>query len=542
MSKPARALSGEAEAIADIASTRSTRLGRLLLLIVFCAFTAVVAGLNLRALGSSWLGLASAWLRGSNLSAGASWWDRLQDGNGKVLQSMRAIDEAYDEKSPLAALVQPRVQAGLLRLGEGTDEVVIGREGWLFHRSGIAMMSGRPKPGVMREGLEAIGAFAQYLRSRGVSLVLMPVPPKIAVHPRQFDADLPATLPAPQHWLDWKRQVEASGAEVLDLWPLLTEAAAKGAPLYLKTDTHWNPQAMEMVAEKLASFLIDKKWLGPSREEAAKTSVQSVSAVGDLARMLRLSAQANPYPPETVSIRQVHGATGLSWQPSEQGELLLMGDSFCNIYSQKSLGWGTGGGFAEQLSRLLGRPIGILLRNGDGAHATRAILARQLQTGQDRLKGRRVVVWEFDATQIMQGNWKPLDYRLGKAPASSFLEVAAGPAQSLTGTVVSVSAVPVPGSVAYRDYLATLHLRDLRRTDGQALTATELLAYGMAMRENKWTALADLRPGDEVRVQVRAWSQVEAEYGPLSRGEPEGDLFLQPINWLDSVEAGSPTE
>jgi hypothetical protein len=92
----------------------------------------------------------------------------------------------------------------------------------------------------------------------------------------------------------------------------------------------------------------------------------------------------------------------------------------------------------------------------------------------------------------------------------------------------------VPGTVAYKDYVATLHLREVRSADGRAGVGTELLAYGLAMKDNRWTPLAEVRPGEVLEVNLKAWGDVEAEFGPFNRADPEGDLLLQPINWLDS--------
>ncbi len=542
MSTIAKASSGEAEAMAEISATQTTQGGRLLLLSVFIGFITVIGAINLVTLRGEWSRLSSATFKSSGGTADRSLWNRVHDWNDGVLLALRGVEKAYDEKSPYCMAVQPVVQGMLSSIGEGSDEVVIGKNGWLFHRNAIRFMTRTANKHRHAPPITAITAFADYLKSRDIHLVLLPVPPKLAIYPEKFGHRLLDTPVAPPVWAEWKAQVEATGAKVFDLMPVLAEAKARTttpAPLYLKTDTHWTPEAAELVAAQLGRFLAAEGLLPPAADPAAPAADQAVTAVGDLRRMLRLAESSTMFPPETVTIREVRTATGLRWQNSEESDVLLMGDSFCNIFSQKSLGWGTGAGFAEHLGRALGRPVSTILRNGDGAFATRAMLSRSLQTGHDRLKICKVVIWEFDATQITEGEWKPLEYKVAPAPESQFLEVPAGGSETLIGTIVSVSPAPVPGSVAYKDYLATLHLRDVRAIDGHALSGTELLAYGIAMKDNRWTSLAEVRPGEVIEITLKAWGDVEAEYGPLSRAEPEGDLFLQPVNWLDTLTVRS---
>lgn len=542
MSTRAKTLSGEAEAMAEIATTVVTPGGRLVLLSVFLGAITVIGILNLLSLGGPWSQLAGA-VAGHGGAADRTLWRRLNDWNDGVLLSLRGVEKGYDEKSPFCMNVQPVVQGMLSRIGEGSDEVVLGEDGWLFHRNAVRFMTRSANKHRQSPPLAAITSFAEALKSRGIQLVLMPVPPKLAIYPEKFGQGLPAKPVLPPVWSEWKAAVEAAGVRVFDLMPVLAEARSTAKlPLFLKTDTHWTPEAVEIVSAQLGRFLTAEGLLPPADGTASSAADQTVTAIGDLRRMLRLAETSPLFPQETVTIREVRTATGMRWQNSDESELLLMGDSFCNIFSQKSLGWGTGAGFAEHLGRAIGRPVSAILRNGDGAFATRAILSRSLQTGHDRLKGAKVVVWEFDATQLTEGEWKPLGYSLSPAPASQFVEVAAKASERLIGTVVSVSPAPVPGTVAYKDYVATLHLREVRSADGRAGVGTELLAYGLAMKDNRWTPLAEVRPGEVLEVQLKAWGDVEAEFGPFNRADPEGDLLLQPINWLDSFTVRSTSE
>ena len=86
--------------------------------------------------------------------------------------------------------------------------------------------------------------------------------------------------------------------------------------------------------------------------------------------------------------------------------MLLLGDSFTNIYSLASMGWCDSAGLADQLSYSLGRPLDRIVQNDDGAFATRALLQR---AGPERLAGKRVVVWQFAARELVSGDWKVIE-------------------------------------------------------------------------------------------------------------------------------------
>ena len=127
---------------------------------------------------------------------------------------------------------------------------------------------------------------------------------------------------------------------------------------------------------------------------------------GDVARMLDLPPGHPLFPPESVWLRRVLQPDGSPWRSSRDADVLLLGDSFSNIYSLESMGWGTSAGFAEQLSYTLRRPIDRLVQNDEGAFATREMLQRD----PGRLNGKRVVVYQFAARELAFGDWKVIPF------------------------------------------------------------------------------------------------------------------------------------
>ena len=179
---------------------------------------------------------------------------------------------------------------------------------------------------------------------------------------------------------------------------------------------------MELVAEELAAFLRrgDTPVASEQTGDKSVASPKEITAAGDVARMLKLPEHPQVYQPESVTIHQVTAGNGL-WRPSREADVLLLGDSFTNIFSLEALGWGESAGFAEQLSAALGgRPLDCILRNSDGAFATREMLANELARGRDRLAGKKLVLWEFAARELAFGDWKLLNLKLGQPTAARF--------------------------------------------------------------------------------------------------------------------------
>jgi alginate O-acetyltransferase complex protein AlgJ len=112
------------------------------------------------------------------------------------------------------------------------------------------------------------------------------------------------------------------------------------------------------------------------------------------------------YAPEQVALRFVVDPAGDPWRASRDADVLVLGDSFTNIYSLPSMGWGEAAGLVEQLSYILQRPLDRIVQNDDGAFATRAILQREIAAGVDRLAGKRLVIWQFAARELAFGDWR----------------------------------------------------------------------------------------------------------------------------------------
>ncbi len=234
--------------------------------------------------------------------------------------------------------------------------------------------------------------------------------------------------------------------------------------------------------------------------------------------MLKLDDPTDFFELETVLLNQQNV------QVSRNARILLLGDSFTNIYSLGAMNWGIRSGMAEQLMALLNEPIDVIARNDAGAYATRQLLASEMKRGRDRLADKEVVIYEFAIRELADGDWKIIDMALGEAPEISFLT----PEEPtvVTATVLAVSYVPRPNSAPYKDHVMSVYLGDINDGDGQALV------YMASMCDNKWTRAAQLRSGEVIKVKLIPWIEKETEFGSWNRSDFDDDeLLLQEPCW-----------
>ena len=247
---------------------------------------------------------------------------------------------------------------------------------------------------------------------------------------------------------------------------------------------------METVASNLAEHL--KTRLTALRSPRQTWSVQEckVSHAGDLVEMLQLPAGQQLYLPEMVRIHRVveplHGAT---WQPSPESDVLLLGDSFSNIYTTPDLGWGEAAGFPAQLSRFLGRSRRDcpqwFRRLGDPA---RACAAARPTRGQGP-RGLGVRSPRIDAGELGGGADARSSCRSCGSPINSDSERAGLPSRPRSDGRVDF-AVPAPFSVPYKDCLTYVKLRVDRVVDGTCHDA-HVVAVFWGMKDNVRLPAAD---------------------------------------------------
>ncbi len=481
---------------------------------------------------------------------------RLLFANRTMLAQIEKFENDFDDSTLVGRWMQPRIQSLLTRwTGVGSEQVYLGDDGWLFFSDSVDHLTG---PGFLEtaylvkraaSGSEWVSApqpdprlaiidFHQQLKLRNIELVVMPVPVKASIHPEKLTRSLEASA-APVHNASFSRfleDLETNGVMVFDPSAALLEAKSTEDSAFLATDTHWRPEAMDHVAQTLAGFISKRITLPEVFSSPLTTEAAQVANRGDLAAMLRLPQDSSLYPMEYVSVQQVVNASDVLWRPNPGADVLLLGDSFANIYSLPFMGWGESSGLAASLSRHLERPIDTITRNDDGAYAPRLTLSQHLARGRDRLDGKKVVIWEFTSRELSFGDWRLTPLELQKQGERLFFTPDPGATTVVRGTIENMGEIPRPASAPYADHIVALHLVDLSSED-QGIEAGEAVVMVWSMRDFQLVSGAHYRIGEDVTLSLRPWSDVANDLGTVTRSELYDDvlLFASPC-WGEELE------
>jgi alginate O-acetyltransferase complex protein AlgJ len=346
--------------------------------------------------------------------------------NHALLQAMNAFEDELEDGSFLRRRLLPPVQLFMSsRLGVGNEQAYVGRDGWLFYRPDVDYVTGRGflesqvlrtrarsgdqwDPPPQPDPLAALIDIDRQLAARGIGLLVVPTPVKPMIQPGELSARGAEGIPLDNpSYTNFVAALAASGIAVVDIGSLLATAAGDtGLPQYLRADTHWTPEAMDLAARQLAQRVQATTELVPSPDTGYLRRQVVVENVGDIATMLHLPADQQLFTNEQVTTQRILTFEGRPWRSDPNAQVLLLGDSFANIYSVDRLGWGSGAGLAEQLSFHIQQPVDKIALDAGGSHASRQALARELASGKDRLAGKKIVVYQFAMRELAFGDWK----------------------------------------------------------------------------------------------------------------------------------------
>ncbi len=352
--------------------------------------------------------------------------------NRQLKMRLDTIERRLEDESHPRAVALPGVQLLLAAAGGvGNESVYLGRDDWLLLRAGFDYLTGPPfldprslerrrraapawRPAPRPDPRPAILDLHRQLAARGIRLLLLPAPTTPMIHPEPLRAALAESTAAAglqnPSFQAFRGELEAHGVLIFDPVPTLLENLREtGREQYLRTDSHWTPEGVDAVASDLADHIrqVELSWVGTPVVWRRQST--TISGVGDLERSLGLPGWQTLFTSQTVELQQVMSRRGRPWRPDPRAEILVLGDSFTNVYSDSGTGWGTGAGLAEQLSFHLKRPVDRVAINAGGVAAARRRLVQDLAAGRDRLAGKRIVIWQFAIRSLAVGDWELVD-------------------------------------------------------------------------------------------------------------------------------------
>lgn len=166
--------------------------------------------------------------------------------------NLRAYERNLEESSWAIQTFRPWMQyAQFILLQDAGEKALVGRDGWLFYKPGLACLTGPlPKPSAShasQDPLPAILDFRDQLEARGVRLIVVPAPNKESVYPdkvsRRAEHGRGALGPQTRQFL---ADLQTAGVEVMDLFAVFNAARQSARPgrphsIWLRTHTGHPP-------------------------------------------------------------------------------------------------------------------------------------------------------------------------------------------------------------------------------------------------------------------------------------------------------------
>jgi hypothetical protein len=326
-------------------------------------------------------------------------------------------DQNAKDRSIFAGWLRPvTLQLRYDLLGEMAPKAVKGVDDWLFYNQDIdylirppytderfyegtfdTLVAGRRVN--LRNPTVAIKDFRDRLAARGIALLLVPIPGKPSIYPEKVDKGFRGQPRSPT--LDLTEALRAEGLDVADLFgPLLAAKASGAGELYLRRDTHWTPEGMEVAANAIAARIRKSGPAGSSGAPLPRYGLaeKAVERWGDVAEMTKVPARRKIWKTEPVTARQVIDLkTGEPYRDDPGSDILWLGDSFSRIYQTDDPG---SAGIVAHVARLLNRPLSSIVNDGGASTVVRQQLARK----GDLLQGKKLVVWTFVERDLRFGS------------------------------------------------------------------------------------------------------------------------------------------
>jgi hypothetical protein len=300
----------------------------------------------------------------------------------------------------------------------GAGSVINGVDGWLFFKDDLqhlgagkfwgdaaASVSGA-KDKSTADPLPAIEEYSKLLADRGITLYLMPVPPKALIYPDKLDATIDRTAAAKELALyrEFYGRLAARGVKVIDLLPKLLENRDK-AGLYCRTDTHYSGAGLALFANAAAEAIKKEAWYPALEKKTYTTSKLMVTIRGDLNQMA-----GGTGPEEELELAVVTGKDdGKQVESDLKSPVILLGDSHTLVFQAGGDLYAKGAGLFDHLSAELGFAVDLLGVRGSGVTPARIKLFQRAKQDAGYFAGKKALIWCFAAREFTgTGGWKKI--------------------------------------------------------------------------------------------------------------------------------------
>ncbi len=300
----------------------------------------------------------------------------------------------------------------------GAGSVISGVDGWLFFKEDLqhlgagrfwgdaAAAASAAKDKSIADPLPAIEEYSKLLALRGITLYLMPVPPKALIYPDKLAVTIDRKAAAEELALyrEFYDQLAAHGVKSIDLLPKLLENRDKAA-LYCRTDTHYSGAGLALFAGAAAEVLKKEAWYAALTKKTYNKSKLMVTIHGDLSQMA-----GGTGPEEEVELAVVTGKDdGKQVESDVKSPVILLGDSHALVFQAGGDLYAKGAGIFDHLSAELGFAVDLLGVRGSGVTPARIKLFQRAKQDAGYLEGKKALIWCFAAREFTgSGGWKKI--------------------------------------------------------------------------------------------------------------------------------------
>ncbi len=292
------------------------------------------------------------------------------------------------------------------------EKTTLDRDGWLFYTPDVQYLVEPLRFDAAERSADpvvAIVRFRDQLASRGIDLLVIPLPAKPGIYPEMLALD-PTPNGALKHTHTQRllTRLRDRGVETADLLQHLESWRTQGAG-YLQRDTHWSPNAARKAAEWVAAGV---RTIHPELDGSTQFTTKPISVRrrGDLVRMMGAPQLESVLPAELVHCEQVISKqSGELYHDDPHSAVLVLGDSYLRMYQTDEP---KAAGFIAHLARQLGTPVATIVNDGGAS----TLVRRQLARSPELLLGKKLVIWEFVERDIRFGAEGWQDVPLPDAP------------------------------------------------------------------------------------------------------------------------------
>jgi alginate O-acetyltransferase complex protein AlgJ len=250
---------------------------------------------------------------------------------------------------------------------------------------------------------EAILSLDRQLKARGVDLIVMPIPDKVAVYPDYVAERVPPDRCVSLAMKRMMVRLLESDVEVIDLYTLFRDyrnATEDRIRLYNKRDTHWHNVGAQLAAaaigRRLRRYAVVQEALA---EPSPFVTVRGVQGGGTDMVPGNEKEKVRNDPEYRDHYVGVHYRDGRLYEDVPDSPIIITADSFGRI--NREIGAQTSAHVAKEIHM----PVTLLHAMGSGPNIP-WMLARE---GPEYLEGRRVLIWTGVARQFVRSDWRQVD-------------------------------------------------------------------------------------------------------------------------------------